>query len=406
MDMIKTTDQLAAFCGRARQCDYVTVDTEFMRERTYYSKLCLVQIALPERGDGDAVLVDALAEGLSLEPLHDLFRDVSVVKVFHAARQDLEIFCIEAGVIPEPLFDTQVAAMVCGFGEQAGYETLVRKIAKQSINKDSRFSDWSRRPLGDAQMKYALADVTHLRDIYERLSERIEKTGRTGWVEEEMETLRSPETYIVRPEEAWRRLKIRGGASPKAIVAAKELARFREERAQSRNIPRGRVFKDEALMELANARPKAPGDLARLRLLPREWRGGKLANALLEVVAAAESIPVEKAPESESPRSKVQVDQPVADLLRVLLKARAEAFDVAGKLIASAADLDALSSGERDLPALSGWRRDVFGADALRLCAGEVALAVRGGRIVLEEIQPASETDAAPNETSVGSASS
>ncbi|MBZ0122882.1 MAG: ribonuclease D, partial [Roseovarius sp.] len=276
MTTITTTDELAAFCVRGRDAPYVTVDTEFLRERSYYAQLCLVQLALPGRSDEDAVLVDPIAgQGLSLEPLYELFRDTSVVKVFHAARQDLEIFHVDAGLVPAPLFDTQVAAMVCGFGDQVGYETLVRKVARKSLDKTSRFTDWSRRPLSAAQRAYALADVTHLRDIYEHLSAKLAETGREKWVSEEMEVLKDPETYIVRPEEAWQRIRTRN-ASGRFLAVVRELARFREAHAQARNIPRNRVFKDEALVELASNKPQTPEELSRARLLLREARRGEV----------------------------------------------------------------------------------------------------------------------------------
>ena len=254
MITITKTDDLAAFCARAAACDYVTVDTEFLRERSYYSKLCLVQLALPTRGIEDAVLVDPIADHLSLEPLYELFRDEGVVKVFHAARQDLEIFHVDAGLIPKPMFDTQVAAMVCGFGEQVGYETLVRKIARQNLDKTSRFTDWSRRPLTDAQKTYAIADVTHLRDIYEFLKDKLSQSGRERWVAEELEILNDPETYTIRPEDAWQRVKTRN-PSGRFLAIVRELAEFRENYAQSHNIPRNRVFKDDALVELASTKP-------------------------------------------------------------------------------------------------------------------------------------------------------
>jgi ribonuclease D len=386
MITITKTDDLAAFCARAAQQDYVTVDTEFLRERSYYSKLCLVQLALPERGEGDAVLVDPLAnDGLSLDPLHELFEDKGVVKVFHAARQDLEIFQVDAGVLPEPLFDTQVAAMVCGFGEQVGYETLVRKIARQSLDKTSRFTDWSRRPLSEAQQKYALADVTHLRDIYEFLSEKIAETGRSKWVAEELEILRDPETYIIRPEEAWQRVKTRN-ASPKFLAVVRELARFREAHAQASNIPRNRVFKDDALVELASTKPQSHQDLSRSRLLLRDARKGDIADGIIAAVRAGVNCPADELPRPDRSREKLQVNPALADLLRVLLKAKSEEFGVASKLIASAADLDALAGGERDIAALKGWRKDVFGRDALRLCAGEIGLAAKGRGVVAVEL--------------------
>ncbi|WP_428516565.1 ribonuclease D [Roseovarius sp.] len=382
MQTITTTEDLAAFCARAAEAEYVTVDTEFLRERTYYSKLCLIQLALPSRGEDDAVLVDPIdGQDMSLEPLYDLFRDPSVVKVFHAARQDLEIFYVDAGLIPDPLFDTQVAAMVCGFGEQVGYETLVRKIAKQSLDKTSRFTDWSRRPLTDAQKTYAVADVTHLRDIYEFLAAKLAKSGRDKWVAEEMQVLTNPETYVTRPEEAWQRVKTRN-SSGRFLAIVRELARFREDYAQSRNIPRNRVFKDDALVELASTKPKSANDLSRSRLLLREARRGDIADGIIAAVKAGLDCPNEDMPKADRSRERLQINPALADLLRVLLKAKSEEYSVASKLIASAADLDAISAGERDVPALGGWRRDVFGDDAMRLCDGKVALAAKGGSIV------------------------
>ncbi|NBC88974.1 MAG: ribonuclease D [Alphaproteobacteria bacterium] len=380
MRTITATDDLAAFCAEAARGPYVTIDTEFLRERTYWSKLCLVQMALP--GDGEAVLVDPIVGGdaLSLQPLHDLLADRSTVKVFHAARQDLEIFHHEGGVLPEPLFDTQVAAMVCGFGEQVGYETLVKRIAKGAVDKTSRFTDWSRRPLTDAQKAYALADVTHLRVIYEHLAAELERTGRTRWVEEEIAVLLDPATYLVEPAEAWKRVKTRTN-SGKFLAIVRELARFREAHAQERNIPRNRVFKDDALLELASTKPKSAADLNRSRMLQREARKGPVAEGILAAVAAGAECPREDWPEIDDRRDRLQVNPALADLLRVLLKAKAEGSGVAQKLIASAADLDAIAAGERDAPALRGWRHEVFGEDALRLCAGEIALAAKGPRV-------------------------
>jgi ribonuclease D len=385
MHIITTTTELAAFCERAAQTPYVTVDTEFLRERTYYSKLCLIQLAY--RGDGkiDAVLVDPLVDGLSLEPLLELFRNPDVVKVFHAARQDLEIFYIDHGVIPEPLFDSQVAAMVAGFGEQVGYETLVRKIAKQSLDKSSRFTDWSRRPLSDSQTAYALADVTHLRVIYEFLRKKLAETGRDRWVEEEIATLLAPETYVTKPEDAWQRVKTRSNA-PRFLALVKELARFREAYAQERNIPRSRVFKDDALVELASTKPKDLADLGRSRLLLREARKGEIANGILEAVHRAQSMPKDQLPSQDDSRPSPQVNPALADLLRVLLKAKTEASGVASKLIATSAELDALASGDRNVPALQGWRHEVFGHDALRLCDGRVGLAAKGKQVQIIEL--------------------
>ncbi|TKZ20750.1 ribonuclease D [Shimia litoralis] len=380
MKTLTTTEDLAQFCEMARTKPYVTIDTEFLRERTYYSKLCLIQMAVPDHDGDDAVLVDPLVDDLSLEPLYELFRDTSVVKVFHAARQDLEIFFVEAGVFPDPLFDTQVAAMVCGFGEQAGYETLVRKIAKQGIDKTSRFTDWSRRPLTDAQQKYAIEDVTHLRKVYEFLAAKLDETDREHWVQEELRILTHPGTYVIQPEDAWKRVKIRT-TTPKFLAIVRELARFREGYAQSRNVPRNRVFKDDALVELASTKPKTMQDLGRSRLLLREARKGEIADGILAAVATGLACKPDDMPKADRTREKLQVNPALADLLRVLLKAKTESSGVAPKLIAPAADLDAIAAGERDVPALTGWRQEVFGADALRLCDGEIALAAKGNSV-------------------------
>jgi ribonuclease D len=384
MKTITTTDALETFCKEARTHPYVTVDTEFLRERTYYSKLCLIQLAMPGTSDDTAVLVDPLAGGLSLEPLYDLFRDTSVVKVFHAARQDLEIFYVDAQVFPEPLFDTQVAAMVCGFGEQVGYETLVRKIAREGVDKTSRFTDWSRRPLTDAQKTYAIADVTHLRQIYEFLSGKLEESGRSHWVAEELTVLVSPATYIVAPDQAWKRVKTRT-SSPRFLALVQEMAAFRETYAQRKNIPRNRVYKDDALVELASNKPRSYEDLGRSRLLLREARKGEIADGILEAVTRGIGMDPSAMPQPDRSREKMQVNPALADLLRVLLKAKTESAGVAAKLIASASDLDALAAGIRDVPALSGWRAEVFGDDALRLCDGRVALTADGAdvRIIL-----------------------
>ncbi|SMX31789.1 ribonuclease D [Octadecabacter ascidiaceicola] len=381
MKTITTTTDLAAFCAEAAKYPYVTVDTEFLRERTYYSKLCLIQLAYMGDGNDDAVLVDPLSNGLDLAPLYALFQDENVVKVFHAARQDLEIFYIDQGIIPMPLFDTQVAAMVCGFGEQAGYETLVRKIAKESVDKSSRFTDWSRRPLTDAQQTYALADVTHLRVIYEFLSKQLDKSGRKKWVAEEMAVLNDPATYQADPDLAWKRVKTRTN-SGKFLSIVRELARFRETYAQSRNIPRNRVFKDDALVEIASTKPASEKDLGRSRLLLREARRGDIADGILKAVKTGLAVKPENAPRVDSSREKLQVNPALADMLRVLVKSVADTEGVAQKLIANSADLDAIAGGVRDVPALRGWRKEVFGDDALRLCNGEIGLAVKGEKVV------------------------
>lgn len=380
MRTITTTQELAAFCDAAKSEKYVTIDTEFLRERTYWSKLCLIQLALPGK-DGDAVLVDPI-EGseMSLEPLYDLFRHEATVKVFHAARQDLEIFFVEGNAFPKPLFDTQIAAMVCGFGEQVGYETLVKKIAKADLDKTSRFTDWSRRPLSKAQQDYALADVTHLRIIYEWLAAQLVKNGRQAWVEEELAILTEPTTYTVTPDEAWLRVKTRT-TSGRFLAIVKELARFRESYAQGHNVPRSRVMKDDALLELASTRPTNTEELGRSRLLLREGRKAEIADGILAAVKAGMEMRPEEMPRPDVSRDQLQVNPALADLLRVLLKAKSESLGVAPKLIAAASDLDAIAAGQRDVEALKGWRAEAFGNDALRLCRGEIALSAKGNEV-------------------------
>ena len=377
MKTLTTTQELAAFCTAAADYPYVTLDTEFLRERTYYSQLNLVQMAVPSDDKDSAVLVDPLAKGMSLEPLYDLFRNENVVKVFHSARQDLEIFWVDAGIFPSPLFDTQVAAMVCGFGDQVGYETLVRKICKVGLDKTSRFTDWSRRPLTNAQKSYALADVTHLRRVYEYLADELKKSNRDHWVAEELRILTRSETYTIRPEDAWRRVKTRS-TSAKFLAVVKELAQFREAYAQKNNIPRNRVFKDDVLMEMASIKPKTSADLGRSRLLQRGARKGVIAEGILAAVKRGINCPQDRLPKTDNSHDKLKVDLALADLLRVLLKSKTESAGVAAKLIASSADLDQIAAGKREVPALSGWRFEVFGEDALKLCEGRIALAAKG----------------------------
>jgi ribonuclease D len=380
MRTITTTEDLAAFCAAAKSEAYVTIDTEFLRERTYWSKLCLIQMALPG-DDGDAVLVDPIeGDQMSLEPLYDLFRHEATVKVFHAARQDLEIFFVEGNSFPKPLFDTQVAAMVCGFGEQVGYETLVKKIAKANLDKTSRFTDWSRRPLSEAQKDYALADVTHLRVIYEWLAAQLAKNGRSPWVEEELAILTEPATYTVHPDEAWLRIKTRT-TSGRFLAVVRELARFREEYAQGQNVPRSRVMKDDALLELASTRPQTMEDLGRSRLLLREGRKQEIAEGIMAAIKTGMDVRPEDLPKPEHDHGQMQVNPALADLLRVLLKAKSETLGVAPRLIASSADLDAMAAGQREVELMKGWRREAFGEDALRLCRGEVALAAKGNEV-------------------------
>ena len=385
MKTLTTEAELDAFCTMAQMYPFVTIDTEFLRERTYYSKLCLLQIAVPGTCVDDAVLVDPLSPDMGLEPLYRLFRDTSVVKVFHAARQDLEIFWNDAKIFPTPLFDTQVAAMVCGFGEQVGYETLVRKIVKEQVDKSSRFTDWSRRPLTDAQKTYAIEDVTHLRGVYLFLKAELERTDREAWVVEETQSLTDPAIYDVVPSEAWRRIKTRT-SSNKFLAYVRELAAFREQYAQTRNVPRNRVYKDDAMVELASTKPITHEDLSKSRLLLREARKGEISDGILNAIKTVNAMDPETFPKLPKSSDKLQVNPALADLLRVLLKAKSEGSDVAQKMIANTSELDALAGGQRDLPSLKGWRMDVFGSDALRLCEGRVGLAVKGNKVKLFEL--------------------
>ena len=385
MKTLTTEAELDAFCTMAQMYPFVTIDTEFLRERTYYSKLCLLQIAVPGTCVDDAVLVDPLSPDMGLEPLYRLFRDTSVVKVFHAARQDLEIFWNDAKIFPTPLFDTQVAAMVCGFGEQVGYETLVRKIVKEQVDKSSRFTDWSRRPLTDAQKTYAIEDVTHLRGVYLFLKAELERTDREAWVVEETQSLTDPAIYDVVPSEAWRRIKTRT-SSNKFLAYVRELAAFREQYAQTRNVPRNRVYKDDAIVELASTKPTTQEDLSKSRLLLREARKGEISDGILNAIKTVNAMNPETFPKLPKSNDKLQVNPALADLLRVLLKAKSEGSDVAQKMIANTSELDALAGGQRDLPSLKGWRMDVFGSDALRLCEGRVGLAVKGNKVKLFEL--------------------
>ena len=380
MNIIKTTSELSQFCDFAYNFDYITVDTEFLRERTYYPKLCLIQLAIPGDQENSAVLIDPLEGNLDLSPLYKLFLDSDIVKVFHAARQDLEIFFHDQNIIPSPLFDTQLAAMVCGFGEQVGYETLVRSICKVNLDKSSRFTDWSMRPLSNNQQQYALADVTHLRQIYEYLKEQLKRNQREAWLEEELNILKNPETYITRPNEAWRRIKTRSN-SGKFLAIVARLAEFRETYAQKNNIPRNRVLKDDALMELASLKPKSFDDLSRSRLLLRDARKGKIAKGILDSIKAAEDLKFEQVNYVTKVPKSLNGNSALSDMLRVLLKAKSEELGVAAKLIANSSDLDSIASGERTVPALSGWRHQIFGREALELCDGKVGLVLQGKNI-------------------------
>jgi ribonuclease D len=383
MTPITSNAQLKAFCATLAQEPFIAVDTEFMRETTYWPKLCLIQAA----GAEASAVIDPMAEGLDLEPFLALLRDESIVKVFHAARQDVEIFN-NLGAIPKPLFDSQVAAMAAGFGEQIAYDALVRQILRIEIDKSSRFTDWARRPLSDAQLAYALADVTHLAKIYPKLKDKLERAGRLAWVAEEMAALTDPALYDVDPENAWKRLKPRK-YNARYLAVFRAAAAWRERTAQARDQPRGRIIKDEAMDELATQAPQDAEGLNRLRALPKGFGGSKFAADLLEALRVAMQDPEAYAPVIERGPPPAQNQGAVVELLKVLLKARAEDAGVAAKLIATVADLEKIAAtDDASTPALQGWRREVFGEDALRLKRGELALVLDGARVKVAEVAP------------------
>jgi ribonuclease D len=382
MTLITTTDDLAAFIDRIRDEEYVTVDTEFMREKTYYPQLCLVQVA----GPNDAAAIDPLAPGIDLSPLFALMDDPKVLKVFHAARQDLEIFYHLTGKIPTPLFDTQVAAMVCGFGDSVGYETLITKLTPARIDKSSRFTDWSQRPLTDRQLTYALSDVTHLRPAFEKLRAKLARTGRMDWLTEEMAILTEPATYRTEPEDAWKRLKVRT-EKPRFLAILKEVAAWREREAQRKDLPRNRVLRDEALVEIAAHAPTNADDLGRTRGLGSGMAQGRYGTEILAAVQTALSIPDAKLPRPEPRVEPPPGIAPIVELLRVLLKMVCDDSEVASRLVANSADLEAIAGNDdADVPALKGWRRDLFGEAALKLKRGKLALAIAGKKVKLVEL--------------------
>jgi len=377
--LISDTDALAQFCARLKDTRFVAVDTEFMRERTYWPILCVVQVAGPE----EAVAIDALAPGIDLKPLLALMADPEILKVFHAARQDLEIFFQLSGQVPHPIFDTQIAAMVCGFGDAASYETLVKRLARANLDKASRFTDWAHRPLTDRQIEYALADVVHLRTVYERLQELLAQNGRALWFAEEMADLIDPSIYRGEPAEAWRRFRLRGRADRRMLGVLRAVAAWRETAAQQRDLPRGRIMRDEAILEIAAHAPKSIEGLSRTRSLGKGVAEGRLGREILEAVAQglADPNPPPAVPaKAETPPGI----GPLIELLRVLLKQRCEDFQVAQKLVASADDLEAIAADDNaPVRALSGWRREVFGKDAVALKHGELALTAGKNRIEL-----------------------
>ena len=383
-DPVLVTDSaaLAALCGRLQAEPWVTVDTEFMRERTYYPELCVVQLA----GSGDVAVVDAQAAGIDLAPLGALLADRGVLKVFHAARQDVEIFLEMFGSVPAPLFDTQVAAMVAGFGDQVGYDALVQALTGGSIDKAHRFSDWSARPLSASQIAYAAADVTHLREVYERLRERLERDGRLEWVAQEMAELDEPATYRADPEAMWERLRPKTN-NRRMLGLLRATAAWREREAQRVNIPRQRLLKDECLLEIAATAPVTVDQLARVRGITRGFAEGRSGQGLLSALREAVALPDERLPAAPRGKDGPRASPALVALLRVLLAAKCEEHDVAPKLLASADELDRLATeAAPDVPALSGWRREVFGADALALKAGQVTLGVDGKRIKLVRV--------------------
>jgi ribonuclease D len=383
MNLITTTDDLAAFCKPLADAEFVAVDTEFMRERTYWPKLCLAQVAGPD----DAAAIDALAEGIDLSPLDELMANPKVLKVFHAARQDLEIFYLRMNKVPAPLFDTQVAAMVCGHGEAASYESLATKLAKARIDKSSRFTDWSRRPLSERQITYALSDVTHLRVVYEKLQRQLEKSGRLSWIADEMSVLNDPATYRADPELAWRRLKPRG-ASPRLLGVLKEVAAWRERTAQRIDIPRQRLLRDEQLLEIASHAPKTIEELALTRGLGRGFAEGWQGREIMEAIERARQIPESELPTRDRSQEQLRAPGAVVDLLRTLLRLKADEAGVAARLVANADELDRLAAGKRDAPVLRGWRNEVFGRDAVDLIEGRLALALNGEHAKLLPVTP------------------
>jgi len=379
MQLIADSAALAGFCERQKGADFITVDTEFMRERTYWPILCLVQVAGPE----EAVAIDALAPGIDLQPLLALMADSTILKVFHAARQDIEIFCHLSGAVPQPLFDTQVAAMVCGFGDSVSYETLVRKLAGVGLDKASRFTDWSHRPLTERQIKYALDDVVHLRTAYERMQQSLAKNGRAAWFSEEMAALTDATLYRTEPAEAWHRFRLRGRADSRFLGVLRALAAWREAAAQQRDLPRQRLLRDEALLEIAAHAPRSIEALARTRSLGKGIAEGRLGTEILDAIASGLADPDPPPAVTQKPQNPPGLG-PLVELLRVLLKQRCEDFEVAQKLVASADDLEAIAADDQaEVPALTGWRREVFGADALALKHGTLALTAGRYRIEL-----------------------
>jgi ribonuclease D len=379
MTLISRTDELKEACEKLGRAPFVAVDTEFMREQTFWPKLCLVQIA----ADGMEVLIDSQAPDLDLTPLFDLMVNEKVVKAFHSARQDIEIVHHLAGVIPHPIFDTQVAAMVCGFGEAVSYSMLVKRLLNRNLDKTSRFTDWSRRPLSERQLTYALGDVIYLRDLYPKLKAQLDQSERASWLNEEMAVLTDPATYELHPEQAWKRLKMRI-KTPKALAVLMELAAWREREAQTQDVPRARILKDEALYDIASQTPRSQEDLGSLRTLHNGFARSSRGRAVLEAVSRGLERDPKTIPPIERGEPMPPEAQAVVDLLRVLLKATAGRHGVAPKLIATSDELEEVArSDDIDVPVLRGWRKKLFGDDALALKRGELALAIKDGEVTV-----------------------
>jgi ribonuclease D len=382
MHLITTQDELTAAIERFETSDFITIDTEFIRETTYWPELCLIQLAAP----GHSALIDPLAEGIDLMPFFHLMANERVTKVFHAARQDIEIIFNRGGLIPHPVFDTQVAAMVCGFGDSVSYDQLVQKVTGAHLDKSSRFTDWRHRPLSDKQLDYALADVTHLIEVYLYLKAELEREDRGHWLNEEMEVLTSRQTYDPHPEDAWKRLKMRV-RKPQELVVLQAVAAWREREARERNVPRGRIVKDDAIYEIAQQQPRDGMGLARLRTTPKGWERSASAISLLGVVTAALSVPKEQLPKLPRAPQAAEGSNAAAELLKVLLRLVAEKEGVAAKVLASGDDIDRIAAdGEQaDVPALRGWRREVFGEQALQLVRGDIAIKFDNRKLVVFE---------------------
>ena len=383
MKIINSSTDLTSACQRLSTNDFVAVDTEFLREQTFWPQLCLMQLAVP----GEAFIVDPLAKGIDLAPFWELMANEGVVKVFHAARQDIEIVFAKTGLVPHPVFDTQIAAMVCGFGESISYVNLVKRVTGTDLDKSSRFTDWSRRPLSEKQLNYALADVTHLRDIYYHLKRELEASSRSTWLNEEMGVLTDSRTYESHPENAWQRLKLRV-RNRKSLAVLMELAAWRERIAQRQDVPRSRILRDEALYDIANQAPTSTDKLSELRTLSEGFSRSARAKEIIDAVKLGLARDTKTLPPISRGQQLSAEASALLDLLRVLLKASAARHKVAPRLIAGSADLERIAlENEPDIPALKGWRRRLFGEDALRLKRGEIALTLDGGAVVAREVK-------------------